>query len=394
MNILFISAILPYPLHSGGQVRLYNLLKRLSTEHTITLYSFIRTDEERDFVSHLSFLKSIHLYKRGYVWQLKYIFRSLTSNLPLLMSSYENKKMKEDIEKDLKTNRYDLIHCEPFYVTPSLPSHLPCPMIITEHNIEYEVYQSYIRQFPLSFLRPIFSIDTNKIRIQEERTWKNAQRIVTVSDGDMTVVRRITGDKKTAVVPNGVDTDSFSFSKKSLHSETLRFLFVGNFLWMPNVKAVETLLSDMWPTLQKHYPEATLRIIGKHLPTALLEKAQKIKVAYDAYVNDIHKEYTKADILLAPMTIAGGTKFKILEAMASGCLVMTTKEGIEGIHATQDTHYLPISDGKSCLTAMDTLIKNKGLYEKIIKNARSLIEQSYDWDVIAKHQSDIWKSTL
>jgi glycosyltransferase involved in cell wall biosynthesis len=394
MKILFISAVLPYPLHSGGQVRLYNLLKLLSKEHEITLYSFIRNESEKDLVSNLSFIKTIKLYLRGRVWQTKYIFRSMTSSLPLLLSSYENSEMKEDIKADLKKNQYDLIHCEPFYVCPSIPDDVQVPLVVTEHNIEYEVYQSYVKQLLIPVVRPLLNLDVQKIKNHEEMVWKKADRIISVATRDALVIGNVVDRKKISVVPNGVDTTYFSYEKKSLNKEHLKFLFVGNFFWVPNVKAVERLVGELWPKILKEIPQAQLTIVGKHLPQSLQDAAKTIHILYKEYVEDIRDAYKSSDILLAPMTISGGTKFKMIEAMASGCLVITTKEGMEGIDGKKDTHFIEAEKDEDYLSAIQKAVSNQKISQTMTARARALIVLEYDWKSIAEKQSDVWRGSV
>jgi hypothetical protein len=114
MNILFVSAILPYPLISGGQIRIYNLLRQLSKTHSISLFSFIRNEEERKYVNELGFLKNVTLINRGRGMQLKYLIPSLVSKIPFLLSTYTNNEMKTAISRALEINSFDLIHIEPF----------------------------------------------------------------------------------------------------------------------------------------------------------------------------------------------------------------------------------------------------------------------------------------
>ena len=394
MKILFISAVLPYPLLSGGQVRLYNLLKLLSKEHEITLYSFIRNESEKELVDNLSFVKIIKLYMRGRVWQTKYIFRSMTSSFPLLLSSYENFEMKKDIKADLKKNQYDLIHCEPFYVCPSIPDDVHVPLVVTEHNIEYEVYQSYVKQFLIPVVRPLLNLDVQKIKNQEEMVWKKADRIITVADHDASVIGSVVDKKKISVIPNGVDTAYFSYEKKTLNKEHLKFLFVGNFLWVPNMKAVERLIYDIWPKVRKGFAGASLMIVGKHLSKKFQEEAANAHIEYKEFVRDIRDAYASADILLAPMTISGGTKFKILEAMASGCLVITTKEGMEGIDANKDTHFIEAEKDEDYLAAIQKAVSNQKISQTMTASARALIVLEYDWKSIAEKQSDAWKGLV
>ena len=394
MNILFISAILPYPLYSGGQVRIYNLLKQLSKEHTITLFSFIRSNEEKKYVKELSFLKETRVFLRGKVWQVPYVLRALTSPLPLLMASYENRQMKQALVEEMKNNQYNLIHIEPFYVFPVLPSDCTLPLVVAEHNIEYEVYRSYVDQFRIPCMRPLLGVDVNKIRFQEEHVWQKAAKIIAVSDHDMSVIQKTSKKDIVSFVPNGVDTKEFRVSKKSFTDHTKRILFVGNFLWMPNVKAMETLIDDIWPVVKKVMPDATLTVVGKHLPSHLEKKVKIMGATYDPFVDDIREIYAASDVLLAPMTIAGGTKFKILEAMASGCIVITTKEGIEGIDANPDIHYYRVETPVDVVTALQHVYGNPKKSQQMAQTARKFIETQYDWNAIAKKQSLVWKEAV
>jgi len=394
MKVLCISAVLPYPLHSGGQVRLYNLLKLLSKEHEITLYSYIRNDKEKELVGNLSFIKTIKLYTRGRVWQPKYLLRSMTGKLPLLLSSYEHQEMHDDILMELKKDSYDLVHCEPFYVYPALYGEIPVPVVIAEHNIEYEVYGAYVKQFSIPFVRPLLNIDVQKIKNQEQTIWKKAKRIISVSARDASVIGTVVDGKKISVIPNGVDTEYFRFVKKLYSKDNLKFLFVGNFLWMPNMKAVERLLYDMWPKVKEFFPKSTLCIVGKHLSKKLQEDMSRVHIEYKEFVDDIREEYKTSDILLAPMSISGGTKFKILEAMASGCLVLTTKAGMEGIGAIKNTHFLEAQTTPEFLDNIQWAIDNVKKSQTMAARARALIVLEYDWKTIAEKQSEVWKGIV
>ena len=124
MNILFVSAVLPFPLHSGGQIRIYNILKRLSKRHRITLLSFIREEGERDLAKHLDFCQSVRMVMRGRAWQPKYVFGSVLGKYPLLLASYDNAAMRQAIRDTVLRDQIDLIHLEPFYVWPALPKRI------------------------------------------------------------------------------------------------------------------------------------------------------------------------------------------------------------------------------------------------------------------------------
>ena len=391
MNILFVSAILPWPLVSGGQVRIYNLLKRLSKKHEITLVSFIRDEHERTFTKNLSFCKHVHMVYRGKARQVKYLIRAVTSAYPWLLSTYENTNMRQLLEELASREQYDLVHIEPFYVFPSLPE-LSIPIVVGEHNVEYRIYEDYVRVFPVVPLRPLLFLDVFKLRLQEERVWRKAAAITAVSEEDRNVMKKKT-NTPVAIVANGVDLVNFPFRSTRPKRNTPVLLFVGNFSWLPNVEGCKTLLNDIWPLLKDRFPVATLRIVGRNMPQSLKKRANALGATVVGEISDIAKEYRSADMLLAPIRIGGGTKFKMLEALASGLPIITTEQGMQGLDATAGSHYLKASTPEEFVAQTEKIWENTNLRSTIIRSGRKLVEEKYSWDSIAKILDDVWKNT-
>lgn len=390
MNILFVSALLPYPLHSGGQVRLYNLLKVLSKKHKIALFSFIRNDAERALAKELPFVSDVHMVMRGRGMQLKYLLGAL-GNYPLLLSTYDNKKMQKEIATELQNKKYDLVHIEPFYVYPSLPK-LTIPLVVSEHNVEYAVYEKNAKKLRIPFLRPFAFLDAVKVKIWEEIIWKKAKTVVAVSSDDAEVISKIT-NVKTPVVSNGVDTSHIKYSARAFDIKHPSFLFVGNFLWAPNKEAAYQLLSTIWPSIIRLYPNTKLTIVGKHFPSSLLSLVTP-SVSVEGYVDDIRDAFKEADVLLAPMGIGGGTKFKILESMAAGTLVITTKEGRMGLAGTDGKEFMEAENADSFVTAVKQVFENPKKSIQMTRDARALVETTYDWMKIGEQLNSVWKGAV
>lgn len=392
MKILFVSAVLPYPLYSGGQIRLYNLLKILSTKHEIHLYSFIRDTDELRYLPQLSFLQHVETVYRGHAWQPRYVIPSIISHQSLLFTTYTHSLMRQKITNAMSHEVYDFIHIEPSYVASSLPKS-SIPLIVAEHNIEFSVYESYVLRLPIVPFRPLLYWDVLKLRRQEIGVWNRARHVITVSEDDAGVVRKYTGTKPVSVIPNGVDLTAIPFIKKRMNRESPVFLFVGQFSWMQNRDALKHLLTDIWPNIRELFPSSVLRIVGKKMPGDLKKLVDRQSAFYVENVHEITVEYANADIMLAPIRIGGGTKFKILEAMASGLPVITTTIGAKGLEV-QSGRELLIADGvSSTLNSVKKLLRSPKFYGEIIHHARKRIEDHYSWEHIAVKLDSVWRLT-
>lgn len=388
MKILFVSAVLPYPLHSGGQIRIYQLLSRLSRNHEITLVSFIRQEGERALAKHLSFCKRVIMVRRGSAWRAKYLVSALFGVYSFLLATYSNTGMRR-VLKDLLGESFDLVHLEPFYVWPSFPRG-SVPVVVSEHNIEYQVYSAYARQSAWAALRPFMFVDIFKLRFWEQLVWRQAKVVTAVSREDARIIKNSSG-RDARIIPNGVDTTQFRFAPRQKEGKDPVLLFVGDFKWFPNRDATTVLVRDIWPGVQKTYPNAVLRIVGRHMASGLKGMMTRAGAQVRENVADISKEYRDADMLVAPHAIAGGTKFKMLEAFASGLPVVTTPQGVAGLEVRADREYLEAASPSEFLTQITRLLKTPSTGATISRAARAVIEEKYSWDAIAKSLEQVWK---
>lgn len=391
MKILFLSALLPYPLVSGGQIRMFHLLKRLAKSHEITLLSFIRDMAEVSTAEKLDFCWKVLVAWRGRAWQPRYIISAVLSRYSWLLSTYNNTFMRSLIESEVSQTKYDLVHIEPFYIYPSLPA-LKLPLVVGEHNIEYRVYEEYARRSPLVLLRPLMYADVVKLRRWEERVWRSADQITTVSEDDRQIIAAKTKATVT-VVPNGVDLQTFPFQPRESKIQAPTLLFVGNFAWVPNQEGVKKLLTTIWPKVQEALPQARLRIVGRGVSPGLVRLAENQGAEVVGEVPEILPEYRKADILVSPVEIAGGTKFKILEAMAVGLPVVASSQAVAGLLVKDGTHVLIAHEPASWVAQIRKIWENKKHWDKLTKAARRLVVESYSWDTIADRLDGVWRRT-
>ena len=214
MRILMLVPYLPTITMSGGQTRWYNIIKYLAKKHEITLFSLIKDDSEREFIPELrKYCKKVEVFERPKnPWTLRNIILSVFGPFPLLVIRNSSLKERKAIRKELRTEKYDLIHAETFYVMPHLGK-TRVPTILVEQTIWHNVYKHHINTKVPKLIRPLFLQDVFKVKFWEKYYWSKADRLFAVSEEDKEEMLKIVPGKEVGIIPNGVDSKFFAEKK-------------------------------------------------------------------------------------------------------------------------------------------------------------------------------------
>lgn len=391
MKILMLTPYLPFPTSSGGQIRSYNLIKHLSKRHDITLFSLIKYEEEKKYVSELNkFCKKVHVFKRPEKpWTWKNILKTAFSLHPFLVVRNFSGIEKKAVEAILANEKFDIIHAETFYVSPHIPQ-TETPIVLVDQTIEYQVYQHFIENFKIPFLRPLLMIDVWKIKYWEAYYWKKAAKVVAVSERDARLMKQLVSDLNITVIPNGVGEDLMA--DVPLHFSN-SIVFVGNYAWLQNTEAVNILLKRIFPLIQAEIPEVKLIIAGQNTDRIGPVAGENIVVT-DLRIDDIlgiKQIFQTGGVLVAPLYGPGGTRLKILGAMATKLPVVTTTIGIDGIEAENFREVLFGETPQDLALLTLQLLRDKNLYKKIALNGRKLVEKKYTYSVISEKLDRVYK---
>lgn len=408
MKILFISPLCPLPLEKGGAVRIWNIAKELSKRHTIDLVCFIRQEGERRYEDELkkvfnsvTFIKRRGLLDRSslngsvfapfkfFVANTSLVTDTLFSSKPLLSELYESEEMKDYILTADKSGEYDLLFAETFYSIASLKKvlgELQTKLLLIEQNIESRAYSRQADQQKSPLLKRLMQHDVKKIQSEEEFFWKNVKLIGGLSSVDVNVIREKTG-RPVLLLENGVDIAWFS-EKKAVR-DVNEVLFVGSFTYFQNIDSIKWLLNEIWPKIASKY-SVKLRIVGRGADTELKHFVHEKGFVIDESVDDIRSAFQQASVLLAPIRAGSGTKYKVLEAMASHLPVVTTELGAEGINVIDGKH---IMIGNTCEELVEKLIDLLHHQEKgqlIAENAYTFVKDKYDWsNIVSKFEPQL-----
>lgn len=387
---------LPNTQTSGGQTRWYNIIKYMSKDHEITLFSMIKDEQEKKHIPELrKYCKKVKVFTRSKSpWTIKNIILAELGFYPLVVIRNFSLKERKEIEKELEKEKYDLIHAEAFYVMPHIPK-TDIPTILVEQTIEYMVYKHYVDNEVPFYLKPFYMLDVLKLKFWEKYYWRKADQLVAVSSDDKKLMQKLIPGIRVDIIPNGVDSDFYD--KKSVKKKSPpRILYgVTNFEWLQNVEAVELLINKVWPKINKVHKSARLWIVGRKIPReilALSNKREDIEVTES--IEDARDAYKSAYAMVTPIKGAGGTRLKILEAMAAGLPVVSTSIGVAGLNLVDQKHALIKDDMSGLANETIRLLKNKKLAKKIGRNGKKFIDKNFDWKQVVKLHGKIYDKAL
>lgn len=395
MKILFFAYDVPLPLNSGGKIRAFHFIKNLSAENEITLFTWYRQEDQKKYLKELEkYCQKIYLFKRRRPWSLVNIFIKFFTFLPFLSVTYYSNAFKKKLAEVIEKENFDLAHFESYYPALYLPlvKKLGVKTILANENLEWQIYDRFARlqRSPLSL---ILSLEVALMKHYEEWLWKQADVNIALSESDSRQIMLKTS-KICPIIPNGVDIPSY---KPTGHlSDRKTMIYVGTLIYQANKDAILYFLDKIYPLIKNQLKGVKLLLLSWHKPKLLEEylvSDQSISLIQDRET-PVFEFLKKADILVAPLRIAGGTNIKILEAMAAGLPVLTTSVSAKGLGA-EFKPVLTIADSEKEFASLAvSLLKDREKRQKLGQAGRRLVEKSYDWQTISQKLQAIYEQNV
>ena len=407
MKVLLISPYIPYPPITGGKVRVYNFLKKLSKKHEIVLICLLKnTDEFKDVKILEKQGFKIYPVLRRKAWSAQNLVRTLLTKYSFLTVVNNFSSETENLILEvIKKEKPDLIHLETFYMAQSLLAvrdKIKIPILLAKVDVEAQVYFRNAQQKKNPLLKLVGYIDARKMLNYEVQVCQYFDKVTFASEIDRILLTSYLKKRKISVatdlIPNGVDTKHYVPTKTKKYSKPT-VVFLGNFRYFANTDAAFFFVKNIWPLVTSQI-DAQLYIVGPLLPKGIqrllsndVAKLNSENITVTGFVEeDIKKEIlTKSWLSVAPIRIGSGTKLKILESMAIGTPVVATPVGIEGIEAINNNSVLVGDTPQQVANMVVKLLKDKPLREKVSKNARKLVENVYEWEVIGNKLDGIYR---
>lgn len=388
-QVLVVSPYSPAPAVHGGAVRMLNLIREMNEKCDVTLISFTDTPAESSPES----LAELQAICRDVVLLPRDLHSYGGRLLPIAMHGFFSERMFEMIEIWLEKRAFDVVQIEYTNMAHYLPP--PCPgmlRVLVEHDVSF-VAAERARQNETSRLRrAALWVDGLRTLRHEVRSVEQADRILTMSENDRETLARFVDPEPISVVPNGVSCRDFPYAPEEAEPATI--LFVGFFRHPPNVEAVLHFAQEVLPRIHAEVPDAIFRVVGAYPPAAIQRLAEDDRrIEVEGMVPETASHYRRATVFVAPILVGSGTRLKILEAMASGCPVVSTTVGAEGLGAGEGEIRIA-DDPEAFARAVVEVLSDRERSVTLARQAREFAEKNYDWPAIARKLFDAygWES--
>jgi glycosyltransferase involved in cell wall biosynthesis len=216
-----------------------------------------------------------------------------------------------------------------------------------------------------------------------ERDWAPRVAVnLVVSDLDGERLVRLAPSANVEVVPNGVDTAHFR-ADPEIRPEPSTMAFAGGMDWYPNRDAMVYFARDIWPRLVSTNARRRAIIIGRNAPSDLTElRDSRLEVL--GFVPDVRPLVSRAAIYICPIRVGGGTRLKILDALAMSRALVSTDLGVEGLDLTPEVHFLRANTPDEFDRQITRLEGDEALRLQLGRAGRELVEKRFSWDVVGQ----------
>jgi polysaccharide biosynthesis protein PslH len=375
MNILFLSPWFPFPPTNGSELRINALLRGLAAVHQVTLISFQRrVVGERDLQSARDILRHIHLvpWREFNPTSPRARLGFLSPRPRSVVDTYSN-DMAKSIRQLHEYGKFDLI----------IASQLGTAMYASEFRASPALFEEVELGV---FAQAAASKGPASVRVRRRLMWAKHRAYVrgllsrfaactVVSETERDFLAEIAPNYEAVVlIPNCINLPDYAAVRPPKVPDTL--IFTGAFTYGVNYDAMVWFLSEVYPLVQQRVPDVRLVITGNHAGKPL---PPATNVTLTGFIDDIKSAVAAATISIVPIRHGGGTRLKILEAMALSTPVVSTTKGAEGLEAVGGEHLLLADKPEDFAAAITNLLENPALRQKLVNNACQLVQREYDW---------------
>ncbi len=389
MRLLLLTPQLPYPPHQGTSLRNFNLIAQLAKRHQVCLLTFLEADQSLDDAGPLlelcEWVDTLPVPWRNNTTRLR---QMLTTRRPDMAWRLWSPAFRDRLAMRMAETPFDVVEIEGIELSPYVPAIeavQPRPlMVYDDHNAEWVLQKRACftdLRIPRRWPAAVYSfVQWMRLKGYEADVCRRADRVVAASEADRDAILAVAPGVTVSVVPNGVDLDEYTGYNGPVQPFDL--VFTGKMDFRPNVDAMLWMGRDVWPLIRHRHPRAKMVIVGQR-PHPRLEPLREVSgITITGWVPDVRPYIAGATVYVAPLRVGGGTRLKLLQAMAMDASIVATSLGAEGFPVTHGRELLLADTPGDFAQAVLCLLEDPEKRAQLGRAARNFVEATYGWDAL------------
>jgi polysaccharide biosynthesis protein PslH len=390
MRILWLKTDLLHPVDVGSRIRTYFMMRELKRKHEFTYLTFDDGTADPEAYQRATeycdeLVRVPHRTVRKFSWSFyRDLAMNVLSNKPYVIEKYQSAVFTDTINRLVHKNRVELVVCDFLHPSINLPSGLPCPVLLFQHNVEAMIWRRHADVQTHGIKRAYFQQQWRRMLAYERHACRSADYVVAVSEQDHEVMAREYGLAHIAHIPTGVDTTYFKPGGR-IRRDPAHLVFTGSMDWLPNDDGMWFFVQEILPLIRAKVPDVKLTIVGRK-PFARMKALSREdpSIVVTGGVKDVRPYMEQASAYIVPLRIGGGTRLKIFEAMAMEKAVISTSIGAEGLPVTDESDVLIADSPKAFASAVLRVLNDPLLALRLGANAAEKVRKEYAWDRVAE----------
>lgn len=390
MRILFLTSRFPYPPHRGDKLKIFNLIRNLSRNHSIALLSFSEGMDDEQWIRELrTYCERVETVPRSRFRSLWNCMLGLGGQLPFQILYYSSPAMRARLSRILNEWHPDVLHTHLIRMAPYTRDIQNVPRVL-DLTDAVSLYLRRFRDMQSSLIaRWALGVEYRRM-VRFESVLSGFQRVLVCSEVDRQALAANVPEARLEILPNGVDRDAFS-PNGSVEPDHNRIIFTGNMSYYPNADAAKYFVRKIFPLVQRLLPNARFSIVGQN-PPAGVRRLAGVNVDVMGFVQDLRAEYMKSSVAVSPVRFGAGTLNKILEPLALGIPVVATPVSVQGMDSSQKGIVVG-GTGEEFANAVIRVLRDPTYRKEALKASEELRDR-YGWDRIAKALDGIYADVV
>jgi sugar transferase (PEP-CTERM/EpsH1 system associated) len=403
VRVLFLSQIVPYPPHGGVLQRGYNLLREIGRHASVHVLAFVhpdtlptesaRNESETALRRFCEYVEYFPLWaKASPLHRGAALLASACSSRPFSTIAHRSAAFKRRVAEAIGSGQFDIVHVDTLALSQFVIDRGGLPAVLTHHNIESMLMSRRAQVETHPFAKAFLRREALKLAEYERLASPAFDINILVSAVDEKVLQNSIPGLRTAVVPNGVDVEYFSPSPSP---DARALIYTGGMNMFANRDAVMHFLNETWPLIKAKAPDVRFFAIGQDPPKELVAfAARDPHVVMTGFVDDVRPYVRQSAVYVVPLRVGGGTRLKVLDAMAMGMPLVSTAIGCEGLDVTPGEHLVVADTPEAFAGGTLALLADPARRLALGRAARALVERRYSWHVVGRQLVDVYFDAL